>query len=163
LSSQKIARASQNPMCARTPATVQPAGIERLSSESLMRSISRRSRARSASVSISCERSCFSITSPEPTGERTRRWRAGGTGERGVGLARVGGDPLGRLRVERDLLLLADPTQDLRKLLLRRRLDLDLVLNATQERFIHQRGGRAVRGEDEKHVERYLDLAAVRQ
>src|SRR5437867_904955 len=83
--------------------------------------------------------------------------------KRDVSLARVCGDPLRGFRVERDLLLLADATQDLRELLLGRRLDLDLVLNASQERFIHQRGGRAVRGEDEEDVERHLDLSTVGQ
>src|SRR5438552_99739 len=43
--SEKSAREPQNPMCARTAATVHPAGIRRLRSESLMRPISRRSRA----------------------------------------------------------------------------------------------------------------------
>src|SRR5437773_3751635 len=236
-------------MCASTAATVQPAGIGRFKSASLIRAISRRSRSRSASVSTSCERSCFSMTSSEIRGERTRRWPAGGRlqqrrgllserplvggpsrshegpseedpgaaqapsrdrtrtqargpldrdevslaseldelgrelgrleeearggtevlnqvarvarAQRNVPLARVRGDPLGGLRIERDLLRLAHAAQDLRELLLRRRLDLDLVLDAPQERLIHQRRGRAVRREDEEHVERHLDLATV--
>src|SRR5688572_2160492 len=81
--------------------------------------------------------------------------------QRNVPLQAVLRDPFRGLRIEGDLLVLADAPKDLGELFRRRRLDLDLVLDAPQERFIHQRGGRAVRREDEEYVERHLDLATV--
>src|SRR5678816_1547151 len=81
--------------------------------------------------------------------------------QRDVPLEAILRDPLRRLRVEGDLLVLADTAEDLGEFLGRRRLDLDLVLDATQERFIHQRRGRAVRREDEQDIEWDFDLATV--
>src|SRR5713226_10643451 len=81
--------------------------------------------------------------------------------QRDVPLEAVLRDPLRGLRIEGDLLLRADAAKDLHELLRRRRLDLDLVLDASQERFIDQRRGRAVRREDEQDVERHFDLATI--
>src|SRR2546426_209575 len=81
--------------------------------------------------------------------------------QRDVPLEAVLRDPLRGLRIEGDLLLRAYATKDLHELLRRRRLDLDLVLDASQECFIHQRRGRPVRREDEQDVERDFDLATV--
>src|SRR6185503_5879531 len=81
--------------------------------------------------------------------------------QRDVPLEAVLRDPLRRLRIEGDPLVLADATEDLGEFLRRRRLDLDLVLDAPQERLIHQGRVRAVRREHEQHVERDLDLAAI--
>src|SRR5438552_4102166 len=58
--------------------------------------------------------------------------------ERDVALAAVRRDPIRGLRVESDLLLLADAAQDLGELLVRGRLDLDLVLDAPQERLVDE-------------------------
>src|SRR3989441_6497068 len=81
--------------------------------------------------------------------------------ERDVALLRVLHDPLGGLRVVLELLLRADAAQDLPELWLRRRLQLDLVLDAPEERLVDERRRRAVRRENEEHVEAHLDLAAV--
>src|SRR5438034_996430 len=58
--------------------------------------------------------------------------------ERDVALAAVRRDPIRGLRVESDLLLLADAAQDLGEFLVRGRLDLDLVLDAPQERLVDE-------------------------
>src|SRR5439155_18855556 len=83
--------------------------------------------------------------------------------ERDVALARVLRDPLRGLRVEREPVLLADAAHDLRELRVRRRLHLDLVLDASKERLVDERRRRAVRREDEEHIEGHLDLATVVQ
>src|SRR5437867_2489164 len=81
--------------------------------------------------------------------------------QRDVALAAVLRDPIAGLRVEGDLLRLADAAEDLRELLIGRRLDLDLVLDPSQERLVDERGRGAVGREDEEHVEGDLDLAAI--